>query len=397
MERENILHVQMFGNFQMSYGEKPLTGEKARDTYFTSLMQILLHHVQSGVSRDRLEEVLLGDRDVENRHQALQTIIYKAKRKLKNMGLPQKNYIELKNGVYYWTSDIPVSEDAEKFDRLYKEAASAEGEEEKLRLYLEACYTYKGEFLSDYAGVMWAGAEARRYHSMFCESVERAASIIRKRNDWFLLEELGTYAAKTNPFSDWESLTLEALIESGRHKEVRQLYADTADSYLRERGIYPASKVTERMDALGNRANYPCMALNEIQKCLKEDSDKIAGGYRCSYPVFRGAYRIFCRMMERGGQSGYLMLCTLVDSKGNPMEEGFRMKELSERLMAAIQNSIRHGDVVSQYGKGQFLVMLVNTTRENCEIIERRISQKFTVGRQRIGVQYHVDCIICEA
>ena len=113
MEREIILHVQMFGNFQMSYGEKPLTGEKARDTYFTSLMQILLHHVQSGVSRDRLEEVLLGDRDVENRHQALQTIIYKAKRKLKNMGLPQKNYIELKNGVYYWTSDIPVSEDAE--------------------------------------------------------------------------------------------------------------------------------------------------------------------------------------------------------------------------------------------------------------------------------------------
>ena len=53
MEREIILHVQMFGNFQMSYGEKPLTGEKARDTYFTSLMQILLHHVQSGVSRDR--------------------------------------------------------------------------------------------------------------------------------------------------------------------------------------------------------------------------------------------------------------------------------------------------------------------------------------------------------
>lgn len=101
-------------------------------------------------------------------------------------------------------------------------------------------------------------------------------------------------------------------------------------------------------------------------------------------------------MMERGGQSGYLMLCTLADSKGNPMEEGQRLKDLSERLGHAIQSSIRHGDVVSQYGKGQFLVMLINTTRENCALIEKRISQSFLTSRQRIGVQYHVDCIVCE-
>lgn len=397
MERQNILYVQMFGNFRMRYGEKPLTGEKARDTYFTSLMQIMLHHVQTGVSRDYLEEALLGDRDVENRHQALQTIVYKAKRKLKSMGLPEQNYITLEKGVYYWTPHIPVEEDAAVFDRLYEEAQAASEEGEKLRLYLEACYTYRGEFLSDYAGVMWAGAEARRYHGLFCRCAEKAADMIRKRQDWFRLEELGRYAAKTNPFSDWEGLILEALIESGRYKEARQVYADTADSYLQERGIYPASKITELMDRLGNRVNYPCMALNQIQEHLKEDVGEIKGGYSCPYPVFRGAYRIFCRMMERGGQSGYLMLCTLVDSKGNPMEEGGRMTELSERLMRAIQNSIRHGDIVSQYGKGQFLVMLINTTRENCEIVERRISQHFTVGRQRIGVQYHVDCIICEA
>lgn len=397
MESQNTLYVQMFGNFRMSYGGKPLTGGKARDTYFTSLMQILLHHIQDGVSRDRLEEVLLGDRDVENRHQALQTIIYKAKKKLKSMGLPQQNYIMLKKGIYYWTVNIPVKEDAAEFDRLYKEAKEAEEEEEKLKLCLAACYTYKGEFLSDYAGVMWAGAEARRYHVMFCECMEKSVSILRERHDWFRMEELGLYASTTNPFSDWESITLEALIESGRHKEARQLYADTADTYLQERGIYPASKITELMDGLGNRANNPYMALNQIQRYLKEDTSEVTGGYSCPYPVFRGAYRIFCRMMERSGQSGYLMLCTLVDSKGNPMEDGFRLKELSERLMSAIQNSIRHGDVVSQYGKGQFLVMLVNTTRENCEIIERRISQRFTVGRQRIGVQYHVDCIICEA
>lgn len=398
MEKQEQLCVQMFGKFRMSYGDKPLTGEKARDTHFTGLMQLLLHYAQTGVSRDRLEETLLGDRDVENRHQALQTIVYKAKRKLKSMGLPEQNYITLEKGVYHWTPAIPVKEDAAVFDELCKAAAQIkEDEEEKrLQLYVEACHVYKGEFLADYVGVLWAGAEARRYHDMFCECVKQAAHIIRKRQDWFSLEELGRYVTKIDPFSDWEGLILEALIGSERYKEAQQLYAETADTYLRERGLYPASKITELMDILEGRLNYPYAALAQIQKFLKEETEEIDGGYFCSYPVFRGIYRIFCRMMERGGQSGYLMLCTLADSKGNPMEEGQRLKDLSERLGHAIQSSIRHGDVVSQYGKGQFLVMLINTTRENCALIEKRISQSFLTSRQRIGVQYHVDCIVCE-
>ena len=78
MEKPEVLYARMFGNFQLLYGGRPLTGEKMRDTHFTGLMQLLLHHVADGVSRDDLEDVLLGDRDVENRHQALQTIVYKA-------------------------------------------------------------------------------------------------------------------------------------------------------------------------------------------------------------------------------------------------------------------------------------------------------------------------------
>ena len=101
MEETNVLYVQMFGNYQIHYNGRPLTGEKLRDTHFTSLMQILLHNASSGVSRDYLEDVLLGDRDVENRHQALQTIVYKARKKLKNMGLPLQDYIVCEKGIYY--------------------------------------------------------------------------------------------------------------------------------------------------------------------------------------------------------------------------------------------------------------------------------------------------------
>ncbi|MCI8465909.1 MAG: hypothetical protein HFI63_08645 [Lachnospiraceae bacterium] len=387
----------MFRNFQLYYDGRPLTGEKLRDTYFTSLMQILLHNVSTGVSRDYLEDVLLGDRDVENRHQALQTIVYKAKKKLRKMGLPDVNYIFLKDGVYHWTLQIPVSEDAAVFDEQYRKAKACEDEEERLRLYLEACYQYKGEFLSTYTAVLWAGAEARRYRRQFCECVENAAALLRKKEDWIRLEEFGRYVMETAPFSNWETLVMEALMERGRYEEARKLYADTVDYYLREQGAYPSTRLVAMMEKLGRQMKHSYAVLDQIQKRLEEGNSRKSGGYQCSYPVFRGIYHALLRLMERGGQSAYLMLCTLVDSKGNPVGEGRRQEEMSSRLLEAIGTSVRHGDIINQYGNGQFLILLINTTREDCEIIENRINQKFVIGRQRAGVQYHVNSVICEA
>lgn len=77
------------------------------------------------------------------------------------------------------------------------------------------------------------------------------------------------------------------------------------------------------------------------------------------------------------------------------MREGAKLEELSQRLGDAICHSVRQSDAINKYGKGQYLVLLVNTTRENCSIVQRRINQNFIVGRQRTGVQYHVNSVVC--
>ena len=46
-----------------------------------------------------------------------------------------------------------------------------------------------------------------------------------------------------------------------------------------------------------------------------------------------------------------------------------------------------------QYGKGQYLALLVNTTRENCVIVQRRINERFIVGRQRVRIRYYVNSV----
>ena len=120
------------------------------------------------------------------------------------------------------------------------------------------------------------------------------------------------------------------------------------------------------------------------------------GAYLCSYPTFRGIYHHLVRMLERSGQSIYLMLCTIVDSKGRPMKEGAMLEGLAKRLEESICTSIRNSDVVNHYSKGQYLVLLINTTREDCAVIQKRINYKFLTDRQRTGVRYYVNSVVYE-
>lgn len=396
-EGDQILQVQMFGRFRMTWNGKPLAGGgRSSESQFNYLMQLLLHYREKGVSRDMLEHVLFEDRDLANVHHAMRSVIYNTKKKLYASGLPEIPLIEQKKGVYRWTTKIRVIEDASEFEHLYKMAKVTDDLVDKLNLCLDAVHCYSGEFLSSQAGVIWAAQEARRYHAMFCEMVEEAAQLLRFSQDYFRLEALGQYASGICPLSDWESLTMEALISLGRYDEARRFYEETVDLYMREQGLRPSGHMMEQMERLGNRMNHQHAALDDIQVSLSEKLEEHGpGGYVCTYPVFQGIYQVVERLMERGGQSVYLMLCTVVDSKGNPMKEGPALDILSERLGDAIRRSVRHSDTINRYGRGQYLVLLVNTTLENCAVVQRRINKNFIVGRQRTGIQYYVNSVIC--
>ena len=104
-----ILYVQMFGGFSMKWnGTQIGGGPKARESQFSYLMQLLLHHRKEGVGRNLLEEALFGEREVGNVYHSLRSVLYNARKKLRQAGLPDVEYICQKKDVYYWTDQIPV-------------------------------------------------------------------------------------------------------------------------------------------------------------------------------------------------------------------------------------------------------------------------------------------------
>ena len=392
--KPNVLYVRMLGGFSVRWNGKLLAGgSKASESQLTSLLQILIHSREQGVTRDRLEELLFEDRDMSNVHHALQSVIYNTKKKLEKTGLPASGCIEQKKGVFFWTDTVELVEDATEIEKAFHEAEAAEDPDEQLALYEEAAHWYTGEFLPNQTAVIWAAQEARRLKRIFCRCVERAAERLRTNQDYFQLEELGVHAAKVDPLADWETLTMEALVSLGRYEEARKLYDDTVQFYFNEQGLRPSRRMLEQLERLGAGMQHQHAALDTIQGELSGQGDRFPGGYLCSYPVFTGIYRMVERMLERGGQSVYLMLCTVIDGKGNPLRDGPMLEELTTRMGDSVRRSIRRGDAMCQYGKGQYLALLVNTTRENCSIVQRRINERFILGRQRMRIEYYVNSV----
>lgn len=393
---EDVLNVRMFGGFALDWNGRAVTGNtKSGESQFAYLLQLVLHYRGKGVSRELLEGVLFGERDINDIHHATRSVIYNANRKLKAIGLQDAHCIQQRKGVCHWTDKVTVREDAAEFERLYREAAGAEDPGRKLQLYLEACHCYKGEFLPAQTGLLWVAREARRYREMFCSCVDAAATLLKEYRDFEALRELGVYAATASPLSNWETVTMEALVAMGRYGDARKLYDDTVDLYFREQGLRPSPRMMKLFHRLGEQMENHYAALDEIQEKLSEEPGSEMGGYFCSYPVFQGVYHMIRRMMERGGQSVFIMFCMVVDGKGNLLEDRDVLEELSRKLGEAVIRSVRTSDTVTRYGSGQYLMLLVNTTREGCDIVQKRVTSNFFSGRHRMALRFYVNGVKC--
>ena len=396
-EELNTLIVTMFGGFSLRYNGREISLGNLNGLQIVQFLQLLLHYRKQGVSRDLAKSVLFGDRDVDDVSHSIRNIIYNMRKKLKELGLPESQYVVKRGGVYYWADDIPVKEDASEFDDAFDRAMETEDDAEREAALLNACYKYKGRFLYGNDSAVWIVQEGERYREMFSDCVNELVAMLRDGHKYLQMQDVGVYATKVDPFSEWEIVTLEALSGLGKFDKTENFYRQTVDAYTAEYGGRTNTYVREFVNRMGLKLVVGTESLEEIQRKIGSTGDLDTRGYYCSLPVFQEIYRMTERMMERAGEKIFLMLCTILDSKGNPMREGPRLDELSERLRETIIETVRRTDTVTRYGKGQFLVLLINITYEDCSIVSSRINSKFIRNGQRTSVSYSVNNVIVSA
>lgn len=136
-----------------------------------------------------------------------------------------------------------------------------------------------------------------------------------------------------------------------------------------------------------NRKNHYTKDVRLIRKELIEEIRK-PGAYCQNYETFRGIYRFLERGIIRSGQRACIILFTLVDGQGGsllPDEKDAQM----ERLGEDIRSTLRIGDVYTWYSSNQYLVLVIDTTEGQGDLISNRIKEKFLSDGMEKDVLIH--------
>ena len=163
-------------------------------------------------------------------------------------------------------------------------------------------------------------------------------------------------------------------------------YEDTAKKFFEELGIGPSEKMMKQFESMSSRMSANPQLITDIKKRLKEEEEK-RGAFYCNFPSFRDNYRLAARTAERNKQSVFLMLLSITNGKGQPMENQEKLEVMTRELQRTIMYCLRREDAFTKYSPSQFLILLAGADKENCGIIFNRIKTHFS-QQHKIWQQY---------
>lgn len=394
------LRVNMLGRFSITYRDQPITFKRNSATKAVKLLQILLHSSltenqgNGGISRAQLLDDLFGREELANVGNNLRVTVFRLRKMLIEAGLPEYDYIVKEKGVFYWRSPMKTDLDVVRFVEMIREGEQAEEKAKKMELWEQACRLYKGELLPMQSGEDWVIMNSVHYKEKYSKALRSLCEYKKEQQEYDTILELTDTAMEIYPFDEWQSVKIDALMGMNRYKEAYQLYDATSRMFFEELGITPSERMMNQFQEMSERMGRTYHAAGEIKEDLKEPEYE-DGAFYCSLPSFRDNYRLVRRLIERNGQSAFLMVCSLTDGNGHPMENREKLDVMSMELHRAVKGSLRRGDSFSKYSPSQFLILLVGVNQENCDMIFRRIAGRFTDrhGSWNRYLEYYVSSI----
>lgn len=373
-----ILRVQLFGRGEITYDNRPILSGRGSVTKVMKLWLILLYYGREGIAKNKLLEALYGREDVLDESNSLRVSIYRLKKLLLEEGLPEYDYIVMEKGVYYWRSPMVTEVDSTYFAEYIRQADEAENKDDRIRFLKKACeIAGKGDFLQNLSGEEWVIMESARYMNLYGDALQEVCDHLIEKKEYEEALKMVEPACELYPLDEWQTVRMECYMGMGRYNDALREYDETAQLLSEELGISPSDKMQKLLTQMNKRMVNKPQVISEIKNNLHEE-ERTEGAFYCCFPSFRDEFRLVQRMMERSGQSNYLMLVSITDGKGYRITSEKKLNEMSQALQNVIYRCLRMCDSYTKYNTSQFLILLLGTNKENCKIVFNRITQEFS-------------------
>lgn len=374
---QGILEIQMLGDFSLRYGDRMLSGDKARGKQIWNFLEYIMVNRHKEISMDGLIQALWSEDETEDPANALKNLAYRLRTTLKQaLGLETENCIVYKHGAYVWNKDIACSIDADEMEAAYKAAQQpGRNQNEQLHHYKEAIDIYKGNFMPQSSYKEWIVPLTVYYQRIFMESVAAYCGLLLEKTDYRTVEEVCRRAIAVDPFVEANhAMLIRAFIGSNSHDKAIAHYNYVNKLFYDELGVKPSDVLVKLYHEATKKSTAPEINIELIKDDLKE-SKEILGAVYCNYEEFKMVYQLEARAALRSGKSVFLGLIAVTGKQKKELSKD-NFERTFERIQKAIVSSLRKDDLVTRYGRTQFLVLLANLTYENSNMVLGRLVEK---------------------
>ena len=98
-----------------------------------------------------------------------------------------------------------------------------------------------------------------------------------------------------------------------RYREALSNFENVTEMFFKELGLKPSDNLIRMYQKISEHIPDSQDDIDSIKEYLSDDVNG-EGAYYCNYLTFVESYRFVMRIIERSGQSVYLMLCSLPDA-----------------------------------------------------------------------------------
>ncbi len=189
--------------------------------------------------------------------------------------------------------------------------------------------------------------------------------------------EISEILSGDNEFKVSVSVGISKLPEDGVDFETLYQLADKALYYVKQNGKRGYHFFRDKAESSTN-ADEEDVQINLMQlERLIQEKEYASGAYRVEYHSFKRIYHFVSRCMERKSQDAQIVLFTISSASEECEKKGGREENAMAVLEKSISKSLRRGDVTTRCGHCQYVVILMNTSDENGDMVAGRIKAKF--------------------
>ena len=376
MSQENKLNIRMLGCFSLTWEGNTIREEDSRSRKMWLLLARLIYCRNRHISQEELIKLLWEEESgIVNPYSALKTTLHRLRTQLSALEPPQELILR-KDGSYAWNTDIALDCDMEQFEQFWTESQSAEDDEEKLNLCLQALELYQGDFLPRLSTETWVVPISAYFHNLFLETVDTAITLLEERGRFDEVISICQKALSLEPYS--ESLychMMRSYVAIDQKESAASAYEELSHLLLENFGVMPSDETRKLYREIMCRSNDQMLPIDAIRDQLREDNPT-PGALFCEYDAFRVIYHTLARTISRTGDPAHIAILTVKGDAGKGFSSRSRdlaMKNLQKHLLS----SIRSGDVATRCSSTQFIILLPRANYENSCMVCARIIRSF--------------------